>query len=100
MASRKLFDALPPFPLNVPVADVPKFSLSDLSSGDSAYAQKLFETCCTTGFFLLDISGQPTGDKTIKEVDAMFNISKNVFDLELEEKTRYAQDGAKGNFHG
>ena len=94
MVSQKLFDALPSFP-DVLTADVPKFSLSRLSSGDSAYAHKVFETCCTTGFFLLEM-----GDDMVKEIDAMFDISNNVFDLEIEEKIRYAQNASKGKFTG
>lgn len=39
MVSQKLFESLPPFP-DISTADVPKFSLSRLSSGDSAYAHK------------------------------------------------------------
>ena len=91
MVSQRLFDALPPFP-DVSTADVPKFSLSRLSSGDCAYTQKVFEACCTTGFFLLEMGGEETGDKTIKEIDVMFDMSKNVFDLQVEEKFRHAQD--------
>ena len=100
MASQKLFDALPPFPPNIPTADVSKFSLSRLSSGDAAYARKLFETCRTTGFFLLDLSGGKTGEKIISEIDAMFEISKNVFDLDIKEKMKFAQDTPRGQFNG
>lgn len=100
MASQRLFDALPQFPPNVPTAEVPRISLSRLSSGDSAYAQTVFETCCTTGFFLLDLSGEETGDHMIKEIDAMFAISENAFEIEIEEKSRYAQDFSRGKFTG
>lgn len=100
MVSQRLFDALPPFPKDVSTADVPKFSLSRLFSGDSVYAHEVFETCRTTGFFLLEMGGEEIGDNMISEVDAMFDISNNVFDLEIEEKTRYAQDASKGKFTG
>ncbi|CAD6564679.1 MAG: hypothetical protein ASARMPREDX12_002410 [Alectoria sarmentosa] len=94
MVSQELFDALPSFP-DVLTADVPKFSLSRLSSGDSAYAHKVFKTCCTTGFFLLEM-----GDDMVNEIDAMFDISNNIFDLEIEEKSRYAQNAFEGKFTG
>lgn len=100
MVSQRLFDGLPPFPDNVPTADVPKFSLSKLSSGDVIYAGQLFETCRRTGFFLLDMGGDKTGDTMIKEIDAMFDISNNIFDLDTEEKRKYGQDAAKGRYTG
>ena len=100
MVSQKLFNAYPPFPQDVPTADVPKFSLAKLSSGDSAYTHQLFETCRSTGFFLLEMGGDDTGDKMIEEIDAMFEISKNVFDLKIEEKSKYAQDTVNGKFAG
>lgn len=100
MVSQELFARLPPFPENVSIADVPKFSLSGLSSGDSTYARKVFETCRTTGFFLLDMGGEETGDNIIKEIDAIFDISHNIFDLEVEEKRKYGQDTSHGKFTG
>ena len=100
MVSQKLFDSLPPFPKDIPTADVPKFSLAKLSSGDSTYARKLFETCRTTGFFLLDMSGDETGDNMIKEIGDMFDITNDVFDLDTKEKSKYAQDIANGDFNG
>ena len=100
MVSQSLFDSLPPFPKDVPTADVPKFSLAKLSSGDSTYARRLFETCRTTGFFLLEMGGEETGDKMIRDIDAMFDISNDIFDLDVKEKSKYAQDLARGDFNG
>ena len=100
MASQKLFDSLPPFPEDIPTADVRKFSLAKLSSGDPTYARKLFETCRTTGFFLLEMGGEETGDSLIKEVDAMFDITKDIFDLDTKEKSKYIQDIANGDYNG
>ena len=100
MVSQKLFDSLPPFPSNVPTAEVPKISLSKLSSGDAAYASDLFRTCCTTGFFLLEMGGDKTGDNMIKQIEAMFNISNSTFDLDTEEKSKYSQDISKEQFNG
>ena len=99
MASQRFFSTLPPFP-DVPTADIPRYSLSRLSSGDPTYAHEVFKTCCTTGFFLLDMSGEETGDDAIREIDEIVNISMKVFDLDIEEKRKYAQDDAKGKFTG
>lgn len=89
----------PPFKMFLSTADVPKYSLSQLSSGDSVYAHKVFETCCTMGLFLVEMGGEETGDNMIKEIDAMFDMNKNDFELVIEENFRYARDASKGNFH-
>ena len=100
MVSQKLFDAVPPFPSNIPTAEVPKISLSKLSSGDPAFAYDLFRTCCTTGFFLLDMRGDETGNDMIRQIETMFNISNSTFDLDIEEKSRYSMDPSKDNYNG
>ena len=46
------------------------------------------------------MGGEEIGDKLIKEIDAMFDISNNVFDLEVEEKIEYAEDCSKGKLTG
>lgn len=101
MISQKRFDAFPPCPESAILpADVPKFSLSKRSSGDCAYAHGTIETCCTTGFFLLKMGGEETGDIMTKEIDALFDISSDVFGLDTEKKIRYARDASKGEFIG
>ena len=74
--------------------------MSRISSDDAVYAHKVFETCRTTGFFLLEMGGEEIGDNMIKEIDALFDISNNVFDLEVEEKIKYADDYSKGKLSG
>ena len=71
-----------------------------LSSGDAAYARDVFKTCCTTGFFLLDMGGDKVGDDMIQQIEAMFNISNSTFDLDLEEKIKYSQDIPNDQFNG
>ena len=46
------------------------------------------------------MSGDETGEKMIKEIDAMFDITNAVFDLDIKEKSKYAQDVANGDFNG
>ena len=46
------------------------------------------------------MGGEETGDNMIKEIDAMFDIANDVFDLDTKEKSKYAQDVANGNFTG
>ena len=99
MVSQKLFEAYPSFP-DVPTANVPKFSLTRLSSRDAAHGHDMFETCRTTGFFLLEMGGDELGDVMLKEIDAVFDTSKTFFDLEIKEKAKYAQNASKGNFTG
>ena len=99
MVSQRLFESLPPFP-DISTADIPKFSLSRPSSGDSAYTHTIFETCRTTGFFLLEMGGEETHDKIVKKIDAMFDLSNNFFDLETEQKVKYARDASNGTLTG
>ncbi len=74
--------------------------MSRISSDDAGYAHEVFETCRTTGFFLLELGGEEIGDNLIKEIDAMFDISNDVFDLEVEEKIEYAEDYSRGKLTG
>lgn len=79
MASQRFVDALSPFP-DVPTADVPKFSLSRLSSGDSTYAHEIFETYRTTGFFLLEIEERieyAQNASKVKVAGCVISILKN-----------------------
>ncbi|CAF9931894.1 MAG: hypothetical protein ALECFALPRED_005121 [Alectoria fallacina] len=91
MASSRLFEAYPPFPVDVPTAILPKISLDKLSSGSEAEANELFHACRTKGFFLLDLQNEPAGDGLLRDIEALFAITREVMDLSLEEKTEYKQ---------
>lgn len=91
MASARLFEAYPPFPADVPTAILPKISLDKLTSGSEAEANELFHACRTKGFFLLDLQNEPAGDGLLRDIEALFAITREVMDLSLEEKTEYKQ---------
>ena len=89
MASTRLFDSYPPFPDDIPIASVPKFSLEKLVSGSDTEAKELFHACRTKGFFLLDLQNDPAGRTLHQDIETLFAITQEVMDLSLEEKTKY-----------
>jgi len=92
MVSESLFNSYPPFPDNVPIASVPKISLSKLIAGDEAEKTLMFEACKALGLFLLDLKHDPVGERFIKTVDTIFEVMKQIFNLSYEEKSRYHVD--------
>ena len=100
MASQELFAQYPPFPDDALVADVPKVSLAKLVSGDAIQSRELFDICRTVGFFVLDLTDDPSGQAALQSIDDVFRIEKEVFNLDEEEKYKFRQDASKGNFVG
>ena len=98
MASQKLFQQYPPFPEDIDTFEVPRFSLAKLSSGDQAQSEELFHTCCNFGFFLLDLKDDEAGERLLEEIEFFFGTAKEVFNLKVEEKSRFARDVSKGVF--
>ena len=90
MASAALFESQAPFPDDVPVANIPKISLLRLVAGSDAKA--MFDACCKLGFFLLDLTGDPVGEKMIKDIDGIFEVARQTMQLSTTEKERYAID--------
>jgi isopenicillin N synthase-like dioxygenase len=86
-----LFDQHPPFPKEVPTADVPHLSLGKLLSDDnSVESELLFKACRNYGFFLLNLQGSPEGEALLRDAEAMFELNRELHDLDLEEKMKYA----------
>lgn len=46
------------------------------------------------------MGGEETGDDMIRQIDAMFDISNNVFELESGKELKYAQKASKGKSTG
>ena len=48
-------------------------------------------TCdlCQLGFFLLDLHGDESREKFLKDIEAIFSITEDVMRLDLEEKATY-----------
>ncbi|PVH96306.1 oxidoreductase [Periconia macrospinosa] len=95
MASRTLFDALPPFPDNVVTAPIQTISLKELSSGSFDASKSLFEACRDLGFFLLDLGDDVIGEQLVGQIDQLFRISRDIMHLPKEVKIQYAHDPPK-----
>lgn len=80
----------PPFPCDVPTAQLSKVSLRKLLSADRAESDALYESCKTSGFFLLDLTATPQGEELLQDVVKAFDVAKALFDLGVEEKMVYA----------
>ena len=98
MASEKLFQQYPSFPEDINCLEIPKISLEKLLSGDQTQADELFHICCDVGFFLLDLKGEENGHSLLQDIESCFGLTKDVFDLEVEEKTKFSQDASNGDF--
>lgn len=87
----------PPFPPNLPVAPPNKNSLHKLLSGYAAGSEAVFESCKPLGFFLIDLRDNSEGAEVLNDVDGIFEVGKNLFDIDLEKKLNLAvNDGILG----
>jgi isopenicillin N synthase-like dioxygenase len=100
MTPPQLFTQYPPFPNDVPVASVPRISLAKLISNDVTQCRDLFDICRSVGFFLLDLSDDESGQAVLQSINTVFGITRDVFDLEEREKSKFSQNAAAGNFVG
>ena len=83
------FPELPPFPMDVPTADLPQISYAKLQAGEKIEVDRLFEACKHWGFFLLDLRDNADGSALLDLADQVVEIGKKAFELDLEEKNRY-----------
>lgn len=88
------FPGLPPFPADVPTADLPRISYAKIQAGDEIEADRLFEACKRWGFFLLDLRDNLDGSAFLDLADQVEEIGRNFFDLDLEEKNKYHSKGS------
>lgn len=82
--------ALPAFPTDVPTAKLNKLYLSKLIQNDGMESARMFESCKTSGFFLLDLTGCDEGETMLSKVERLFGMAEELYDLALEEKQEYA----------
>lgn len=95
MASEKLFEAIPSFPDDVPVAPMYTVSLAQLHAQDASAASNVLHACQELGFFLLDLRHDPLGEDVIREVDALFTAGKDIMNLPDEIKEQFQHDFPK-----
>jgi hypothetical protein len=99
------FTHLPPFPTDVPTAPLLRISLKNLVEGDEDEINKVWKASRELGFFYLDLrdassaDGQINGPALLKDVDALFSLGENVFDLSTAEKNKY-DFVEKGSYFG
>ncbi|KAI0199280.1 oxidoreductase [Astrocystis sublimbata] len=95
MASTTQFESIPPFPQDVPLADIRTVSLANLRLGDKDAVETLMSSCRGLGFFMLDLHGDHIGGQMINETDQLFDFGKKLMSLPDEEKQRYLHDAPK-----
>ena len=93
------FHGIPPFPDDVPAAPLLRLSLKKLYDEDQDESKRLFQASKDLGFFYLDLRGTPTGNSILRDVDDLFKVGEELFDLDVEEKQKY-DFSAQGSYFG
>ena len=84
------FNKYPPFPTDVPVADLRRLSFSKLLANEDSESEQLFQSCRETGFFLVDLRGTSEGEVMLKHAETAFQLNEKIFELEQEELNEHA----------
>lgn len=90
MPTERYFSKFPPFPSDVPVANLGRISYAKLLAHDNAESDALFETLRTSGFCLLDLNTCSEGQNILERAELMFQVNEQVNDLDQEELMKYA----------
>jgi hypothetical protein len=90
MPTQAYFDKYPPFPDDVPVAELRRLSFAKLLAHEESESDSLFEACRSMGFFLLDFQGCPEGEAFLQKAGAMFDLNEEVNALDVDELMKYA----------
>lgn len=99
MVSTKLFQSSPPFPTDVPIAQLSTVSLAHLTSGSESETQIMFKACQESGFFLLDLNEDPVGEQMITELEQIFQVIHDTMHVSPEDIVRFHADPPK-SFYG
>ena len=102
------FTDLPPFPEDVPTAPLLRISLKRLIEGDEDEINQVWKASRELGFFYLDLrdassaDSQINGPALLKDVDALFSLGEQVFDLPTSEKQKYdfVEEGSYFGYKG
>jgi isopenicillin N synthase-like dioxygenase len=84
-------ELIPPFPENVPIADISTVDFSVLAADDEASAQAVYDAARGYGFFYVK--------NHAIDSDFMFDLANSVFKLPHEEKMKYGM-GSPGGYFG
>ncbi|KAM0698127.1 hypothetical protein Q7P36_001591 [Cladosporium allicinum] len=86
---------LPPFPTDVPTAPLLRISLKKLIEHDENETNKVWKASQELGFFYLDLRNATSADNQIngpallKDIEALFSLGENIFELPTPEKQEY-----------
>lgn len=81
------FSGLPQFPEDVPTAPLLRLSLTKLLNGEIEECARLYQASTDIGFFYLDL--RHSSNELLNDADALFRVGEELFELSLEEKTKY-----------
>jgi hypothetical protein len=95
MASKELFAKVPPFPNEVATMPMHTVSLAGLNRGQDESARQILSACRELGFFLLDLHGDDLGETMIREIDHLFSVGQDIFDLSEDVKQQYLHDAPR-----
>ena len=95
-APQQAYDHAPPFPGDVPTAPLLRLSLVKLLQRDPEEVKRFERACEDLGFFYLDLSGP--GDSLLADAGQLFQVGEQLFDLSVEEKTKYDFSQQKSYF--
>jgi len=84
-------NGIPPFPDDVPIADISTVDFDLLSKGDTSEARAVYDAARGYGFFYVK--------NHHVDSDFMFNLADSVFKLSYEEKMKYDM-GTTGGYFG
>lgn len=82
--------SFPGFPPDVSIAKLNKLSLSKLLNNDDTESARLYSSCKSSGFFLLDLTYCEQGEVMLKQVEDLFDMAEKLYDMPLDEKNQYA----------
>jgi len=88
-----------PFPDDVPIAPLTTLHLHKLIAGDADEHARLYDASKALGFFYLDMRGCAEGDALLNSAERLFDVSRDVFSLPLEEKNKY-NFAKEGKYYG
>ncbi|CZR59440.1 related to gibberellin 20-oxidase [Phialocephala subalpina] len=90
MPTKAYFDKYPPFPDDIPVAQLTRIHLSKLLANEKTESDAFFSASRKLGFFLLDFEGSEEGEAFLKNAEIMFDINKEVNETDVDEMMKYA----------
>ena len=76
----------------LPTAKLPKISLAKILEDDETEAQTVFDICCRTGFFYLNLMDHPKGRKLWENACFVRQIGQDVMpSLPIREKEKFVK---------